>query len=53
MMLYKDSKVMVRSPNGDTDLLDIVAGVLPRDTFSPFIFIICLEYVLQTSIDHR
>ena len=28
MMLYKNAKVKVRSPDGDTDLFDIVAGVL-------------------------
>ena len=28
MMLYKNTKVEVRSPDGDTDYFDIVAGVL-------------------------
>ena len=28
MMLYKNMKVKVRSPNGDTDYFDVVAGVL-------------------------
>ena len=37
----------VRSPDGDTDYFDIVAGVLQGDT----LFIICLDYVLRTSID--
>ena len=37
----------VRSPDGDTEYFDIVAGVLQGDT--PFI--ICLDYVLRTSID--
>ena len=31
MMLYKNTKVKVRSPDGDTDF-DIVAGVLQGDT---------------------
>ena len=30
---------------------DIVAGVLQGDTLAPYIFIICLDYVLRTSID--
>ena len=29
----------------------IVAGVLQRDTLALYLFIICLDYVLQTSID--
>ena len=41
----------VRSPNGDTDYFDIVAGVLQGDTLAPYLFIICLDYVLRTSID--
>ena len=43
MMLYKNTKVKVRSPNGDTDYLDIVAGVLQGDTLAPYLFIIYLD----------
>ena len=49
-MLYRNTKVKVRSPDGDTDYFDIVAGVLQGDTLAPYIFIICLHYVLRTSI---
>ena len=48
MMLYRNTKVKVRSPDGDTDYFDIVAGVLQGDTFAPYPFIIGLEYVLTT-----
>ena len=41
----------VRSPDGDTEYFDIVAGVLQGDTLAPYLFIICLGYVLRTSID--
>ena len=51
MMLYRNRKVKVRSPDGDTDYFDIVAGVLQGDTLAPYLFIICLDYVLRTSID--
>ena len=47
MMLYKNTKVKVRSPNGDTHYFDIVAG----DTSAPYLFIICQDYVLRTIID--
>ena len=50
-MLYKNTKVNVRSPNGDTDYFDIVVDVLQGDTLAPYLFIICLDYVLRTSID--
>ena len=51
MMLYRNTKVKVRSPDGDTDYFDIVAGVLQGDTLATYLFIICLDYVLRTSID--
>ena len=51
MMLYKSTKVKVRSPDGDTDFFDIVAGVLQADTFALYLFIICLHNVLWLSID--
>ena len=50
-MLYKNSIVKVRSPDGDTDYFDIVASVLQGNTLVPYLFIICLDYLLITSID--
>ena len=50
-ILYKNTKVKVRSPDGDTEYFDIVAGVLQGDTLAPYHFIICLDYELRTSID--
>ena len=41
----------VRSQDVDTEYFDIVAGLLQRDTLAPYVFIICLDYVLRTSID--
>ena len=51
MMLYRNTKVKVRSPDGPTNYFNIAAGVLQRDTLAPYLFIICLDYVLRTSID--
>ena len=50
-ILYWNTKVKVRSPDGDTDYCDIVAGVLQGDTLAPYFFIICQDYMLRTSID--
>ena len=52
MMLYKNTKVKVCSPHGDTDYFYIIAGVLQRDTLAPYLFIIGLDYVLRMSIDN-
>ena len=50
-ILYRKTKVKVRSPNGDTDYFDIVAGVLQGDTLALYLFIIGLDYVLRILID--
>ena len=51
MILYWNTKVKARSPDGDTDYFDIVVVVLQGDTLAPYLFIIYLDYVLRTSID--
>ena len=41
-ILYRNTKVKVRSPDGDTEYFDIVAWVLQGDTLAPYLFIIYL-----------
>ena len=53
MTLYHGTNAIVRSPDADTDPFNISAGVLQGDTLAPFLFILCLDYVLKTSIDHH
>ena len=49
-ILYKNTKVKVLSPDGDTEYFDIVVGVQQGDRLAPYLFIICLDFVLKTSI---
>ena len=49
MMLYSNTKAKFLSPDGDTDFFDV--GILQGGTLAPYLFIICLDYVLRTSID--
>ena len=51
MMPYRNNKVKVLSPHEDTDYFNIIAGVLQGDTLAPYLFIICLDYMLRTFID--
>ena len=51
MMLYRNTKAMAQSPDGDTDFFNVVAGVLQGDTLAPFLFILTIDYVLRTSVD--
>ena len=50
-ILYRNTKVKVRSPDGDIEYFDIVAGVLQGDTLALYLFIIWRDYLLRTSID--
>ena len=50
-ILYRNTKVKVRWPDGDTEYFDIVAGVLQGDTLAPYLFIIYLDYMLRTLIN--
>ena len=36
-ILYRNTKVKVRLPDGDTEYFDIVAGVLQWDTLAPYL----------------
>ena len=49
-MLYKNTKAIVCSPDGDTDF-NIVTGILEGHTLAPYMFMICLDYILQMLID--
>ena len=46
MILYKNTQVKFRLPDGDTDFLDIGTCVLQGDTLATYLFIICPDYVL-------
>ena len=50
-ILYRNTKVKVRSSDGDTEYFDIVAGVIQENKLAPYLFIICIDYVLRTLID--
>ena len=51
-ILYRNTKVKKNVHRMETPKnFDIVAGVLQGDTLAPYPFIICLDYVLRTSID--
>ena len=47
----KNTRVKVRSSDGDTDYFDIAVGVRQGDTSALYLFIICQDYVLRTFID--
>ena len=51
--MYENTRAKVISPNGETDLFDILAGVLQGDTLAPYLFVIVLDYALRMAIDGK
>ena len=50
---YSQTWAKVRTPDGDTEPFQILAGVLQGDTLAPFLFIIALDYALRCAISGR
>ena len=48
--MYTNTKAKVVSPDGETDLFDITAGVLQGDTLAPFLFVIVLDYAMRKAM---
>ena len=51
--MYTNTKARVISPDGETELFDITAGVLQGDTLAPFLFIIVLDHAMWQAISGR
>ena len=49
-LLWCSTKTCKRWFNGDIDFFDFVSGILKGVTIAQFLFLICLDYVLRTSI---
>ena len=49
-LLYSGTKAQVITPDGMTELFDILAGVLQGDTLAPYLFIIVVDYCMSLAI---
>ena len=50
---YTGTKAKVLSPDGETKLFEIQAGVLQGDTLAPYLFVIVVDYALRDAISGR
>ena len=50
-VLYTNTSSTILTPDGETEPIDILAGILQGDTLAPFLFILVLDYVLRKSLD--
>jgi hypothetical protein len=51
--MYKNTKAKVITPDGKTEVFDILAGVLEADTLAPYLFVIVLDYALREAISGK
>ena len=51
--MYKNTMVKVISPNGETELFEILAGVLQGDTLAPYLFVIVLDFALRMTLEGK
>ena len=50
-LMYQDTRAKVVTPDGDTEMFEILAGILQGDTLAPFLFVIVLDYALRNAIN--
>ena len=48
---YTNTFSTILTPDGKTEPIDILAGILQGDTLAPFLFLLVLDYVLRKSLD--
>ena len=46
-------KAKVKSPDGNTEYFDIIAGVLQGDTLAPYLFVIVLDYAMRQATEGK
>ena len=51
--MHGNTRAKVQSPDVETELFDITAGVLQGDTLAPDIFVIVLDYALRRAVNGR
>ena len=50
-LIYEGTRAKVLSPDGETELFDILAGVLQGDTLAPYIFAIVIDYCMRQAVN--
>ena len=49
-LMYENTSALVMTPEVNTDVFPIDTGVYQGDPFAPFLFVICLDYALRSTI---
>ena len=49
-ILYTGTKAKVLSPDGETEFIETLTGVLQGDTLAPYIFTLMIDYAMRQAI---
>ena len=49
-IMYDDTSAKVITPDGETEIFSILAGVLQGDTLAPYLFVIVIDYIMRKPI---
>ena len=52
-LLYSKTKAQVLTPDGLTEIFDILAGVMQGDTLAPYLFIIVIDYCMTEALSKQ
>ena len=48
-----DTRAQVLTPEGLTELFNIIAGVLQGDTLAPYLFILVVDYCMKLTLENH
>ena len=49
--MYTNTQAIVLTPDSETEPFEILAGILQGDRLAPFLLIIVIDHIMQTSVD--
>ena len=52
-IMFEDTSAKVITPDGETETISILAGVLQGDTLAPYLFVIVIDYIMRKSLTMR
>ena len=52
-IMYEYTSAKVITPDGETEIFSIIAGVLQGDSLSPYLFVIVIDYIMRKSLTGR
>ena len=52
-IMFEDTSAKVITPDGETETISILAGVLQGDTLAPYLFVIVIDYIMRKALTMR